>query len=224
MLNRVYLMDVILIDRRINNMKDIITKIQEIETLVYENSEDLEVEYLIDEGLYDDYLEIAGASEEEITAFENKLNITMPQDMKELYRYKNGSDLFYLFFPNDKLDREFKFRLMSLEDIIDAKESLQDRDMLISEYYAKDEDEYTNKLIERMHDDRVKPYLFNKKWIPFAQADGDINLMLDFDPGEDGESGQIICFIHDPDEITYVAKSLAEIIDDSILNITFEDE
>ena len=205
-------------------MKDIVTKIKEIETLVCENSEDLEVEYLIDESLYDDYLEIDGASEEAIAAFEKKLNITMPEDMKELYRYKNGSNLFYLLFPNDKLDREFKFRLMSLEDIIEAKESFQDRDMLISEYYDKDEDEYTNKLIERMQDSRVKPYLFNKRWIPFAEADGDINLMLDFDPGKDGISGQIICFIHDPDEITYVARSLTEIIDDSILNITFEDK
>lgn len=148
----------------------------------------------------------------------------MPEDMKELYRYKNGSELFCLLFPNDKLDREFKFRLMSLEEIINAKEFFQDKDILISEYYAKDEDEYTNKLIERMQDSRLKPYLFNKRWIPFAEADGDINLMLDFDPGEEGESGQIICFIHDPDEITYVAESLTQIINDSILNITFEVE
>lgn len=205
-------------------MKDVITKIKEIEILVCENSEDLEVEYLIDEGLYDDYLEIDGASEETITAFEKKLDISMPEDMKELYRYKNGSELFYILFPNDNLDREFKFRLLSLEDIINSKELFQDRDILISEYYDKDEDEYTNKLIERMQDSRIKPYLFNKRWIPFAEADGDISLMLDFDPGKDGVSGQIICFIHDPDEIAYVAKSLTEIIDDSILNITFEDE
>lgn len=205
-------------------MKDVITKIKEIEILVCENSEDLEVEYLIDEGLYDDYLEIDGASEETITAFEKKLDISMPEDMKELYRYKNGSELFYILFPNDKLDREFKFRLLSLEDIINSKELFQDRDILISEYYDKDEDEYTNKLIERMQDSRIKPYLFNKRWIPFAEADGDISLMLDFDPGKDGVSGQIICFIHDPDEIAYVAKSLTEIIDDSIRNITFEDE
>lgn len=205
-------------------MKDVITKIKEIETLVCENSEDLEVEHLIDEGLYDDYLGIDGASEEAITVFEKKLNITMPEDMKELYQYKNGSKLFYLLFPNDKLEREFKFTLMSLEDIIDAKKSFQDRDMLISEYYDKDEGEYTKKLIKRMQDSRVKPYMFNKRWIPFAEADGDINLMLDFDPGEDGVSGQIICFIHDPDEITYMAKSLTEIIDDSILNISFESE
>lgn len=205
-------------------MKDVITKIKEIEILVCENSEDPEVEYLIDEGVYDDYLEIDGASEETMTAFEKKLDISMPEDMKELYRYKNGSELFYILFPNDKLDREFKFRLLSLEDIINSKELFQDRDILISEYYDKDEDEYTNKLIERMQDSRIKPYLFNKRWIPFAEADGDISLMLDFDPGKDGVSGQIICFIHDPDEIAYVAKSLTEIIDDSIRNITFEDE
>ena len=143
-------MNVILTDRRTNDMKDIVIKIKEIEALVCENNEDLEVEYLIDEGLYDDYLKIDGASEEAITAFEKKLNITMPEDMKELYRYKNGSESFYLLFPNDKLEREFKFRLMSLEDIINDKKSFRDRDMLISEYYDEYEDEYTNKLIERM--------------------------------------------------------------------------
>jgi hypothetical protein len=28
--------------------------------------------------------------------------------------------------------------------------------------------------------------------------------MLDFDPDTEGKKGQVICYIHDPDEIVYV--------------------
>ena len=38
--------------------------------------------------------------------------------------------------------------------------------------------------------------------------------MLDFAPGEAGVDGQIICYIHDPDEVVYVASSLSNLIAD----------
>lgn len=148
--------------------------------------------------------------------FEDKFGIKMPEDMKELYRYKDGSEWFYLFFPDDKYDREFKYRLLSLAEIEKEKEYFQNEDALLEEFYSDDDD-----FIKRMEDSRVKPYLFNKSWIPFAKADGDISLMMDFAPDEDGAYGQIICYIHDPDEIAYVAKTITEIIDDTLLNITF---
>lgn len=37
--------------------------------------------------------------------------------------------------------------------------------------------------------------------------------MLDFDPDQEGQEGQIICYIHDPDEIIYVAESFTELIE-----------
>ena len=37
--------------------------------------------------------------------------------------------------------------------------------------------------------------------------------MLDFDPDKEGQEAQIICYIHDPDEIIYVSKSFAELIE-----------
>ena len=37
--------------------------------------------------------------------------------------------------------------------------------------------------------------------------------MLDFDPDQDGEEGQIICYIHDPDEIVYVAEGITNLVD-----------
>ena len=37
--------------------------------------------------------------------------------------------------------------------------------------------------------------------------------MLDFDPDQEGQEGQIICYIHDPDEIIYVVESLTKLIE-----------
>ena len=32
--------------------------------------------------------------------------------------------------------------------------------------------------------------------------------MLDFDPDQEGQEGQIICYIHDPDQVIYVQRAL----------------
>lgn len=206
-------------------MASILEKIKQIEKLVCENFEGLEIDDPVEEGTYEDYLLVNGATGEQIARLEEKLGFAMPEDMKELYRYKDGSDWFYLLFPNDKCDREFQYRLLSLAEIEKEKEYFQNKDALLSEFYGSDDaDAFTQKLLKRMKDSRVKPYLWNRRWIPFAEASGDINLMMDFDPDEDGTYGQIICYIHDPDEIVYVGKTITEIIDDTILNIDFEEE
>lgn len=205
-------------------MENIIEKIKQIEKLVCENYEDLEIEDPTEEGTYDEYLQINGATSEQIKLFEEKFGIKMPEDMKKLYRYKDGSEWFYLLFPNDKCDREFKYRLLSLTEIEKEKEYFQNKDALLTEFYSYNDDDFTKKLLKRMEDSRVKPYLFNKRWIPFAEASGDINLMMDFDPNVDSTYGQIICYIHDPDEIAYVAETITEIINDTLLNINFDEE
>ncbi len=153
--------------------------------------------------------------------FEEKFGIKMPEDMKELYHYKNGSQWFYLLFPNDKYNRDFNCRLLSLEEIEEQKEYFQNKDVLCTEVYSNKED---SSLLDEMEDSRVKPYLQNKKWFPFAEMSEGICLMMDFDPKDEGDYGQIICYIHDPDEIVYVAKTITEIVDDTILNITFDEE
>lgn len=159
-----------------------------------------------------------GATEKQIKVFEEKFDITIPEDMKELYHYKNGSQWFYLLFPNDNYGRDFNYRLLSLEEIEEQKKYFQNKDVLLAEFYSY-EDEEDSTLQEKMEDNRVKPYLQNKMWFPFAKTPAGINLMMDFDPNDNGDYGQIICYIHDPDEIVYVAKTITEIIDDTILNI-----
>ena len=183
-------------------------EIKKIEEYICENFEEWDLDDPVEEEYIDDYREIEGASEEEISAFEEKFGITLPEDVKELYRYKNGSK-YLSILPCVIDEREMAFNLMSLDAIEKAKKYFQNRDALLIEFPKH----FTSEDIEKMKDSRIKPYLFNKKWLPFAEYCDSCFLMLDFDPDKEGKVGQIICYIHDPDEVIYVAESLTKLIE-----------
>ena len=183
-------------------------KLKKIADYICENFEDLDMDDPVEEGYLDDYEELLGATEEEISAFEEKFGITLPEDVKELYRYKNGSK-FFSILPCVIDKRDMAFNLMSLKAMEKSKGYFQNKDALLTDF----PDYFTKEDIERMKDERIKPYLFNKKWIPFAEYCDSCFLMLDFDPGKVGKEGQIICYIHDPDEVIYAAESLTELVE-----------
>ena len=186
----------------------LVDNLKQIVEYVCENFEELDMDDPVEEGYLDDYEEILGATEEEIKNFEEKFGISLPEDVKELYRYKNGSKFFSLF-PCIIGERDMAFNLMSLEQVEKSKGYFQNKDALLTDY----PDYFTKEDIERMKDERIKPYLFNKKWFPFAEYCDSCFLMLDFDPGKEGKEGQIICYIHDPDEVVYVTGSLTELVE-----------
>lgn len=183
-------------------------KLKKIADYICENFEDLDMDDPVEEGYIDDYIEICGATDEEIKNFEEKFGISLPEDVKELYRYKNGSKFFALF-PCIIDERDMAFNLMSIQAMEKSKGYFQNKDALLTDF----PDYFTKEDIERMKDERIKPYLFNKKWFPFAEYCDSCYLMLDFDPGKEGKEGQIICYIHDPDEVIYAAESLTELVD-----------
>lgn len=182
-------------------------EIKKIEEYTCENFEEWDLDDPVEEEYLDDYQEISGASEEEIAALEEKFGITLPDDVKELYSYKNGSN--YLSILPCLIDeRDMAFCLLSLQAIEKTKHYFQNRDTLLTEF----PEYFTGEDIEKMKDSRIKPYLFNKRWIPFAEYCDSCFLMLDFDPDKEGKEGQILCYIHDPDEVVYVAESLKDLI------------
>ena len=183
-------------------------EIKKIEEYICENFEEWDLDDPVEEEYIDDYQEIEGASEEEISAFEEKFGISLPEDVKELYRYKNGSK-FLSILPCIIDEREMAFNLMSLDAIEKAKNYFQNRDALLTEF----PEHFTSEDIDKMKDSRIKPYLFNKKWLPFAEYCDSCFLMLDFDPDKEGKEGQIICYIHDPDEVIYATESLTKLIE-----------
>ena len=189
-------------------MMQLIDQVKKIETYICECFEDWDLDDPVEEEYLDDYKDISGASEEDLQAFEERLGIRLPSDFKALYSYKNGSKYFSIL-PCVIDQRELPFSLMSLQEMESCKKYFQNRDALLTEF----PDYFSNQALENMRDSRIKPYLFNKKWLPFAQYCDSCYLMLDFDPDREGQEGQIICYIHDPDEIIYVAESLTELIE-----------
>ena len=103
---------------------------------------------------------------------------------------------------------DMQFCLMSLQEMTEIKEYFQNRDALLTEF----SDYFAVQDIEKMRDGRIKPYLFHKRWFPFAQYCNSCYLMLDFDPDKEGKEAQIICYIHDPDKIVYVAPSIYDLL------------
>ena len=189
-------------------MMQLIDKVKKIETYICEYFEDWDLDDPVEEEYLDDYQNISGASEEELQVLEEIFGIRLPIDFKALYSYKNGSKYFSIL-PCVIDQRELPFSLMSLKEMESCKKYFQNRDALLTEF----PDYFSRQDLENMRDSRIKPYLFNKKWLPFAQYCDSCYLMLDFDPDREGQEGQIICYIHDPDEIIYVAESLTELIE-----------
>lgn len=182
-------------------------ELKKIEKYICENFEDWDLDDPVEEEYLDDYQEIAGASEEDMVSFEEKFGITLPDEVKELYRYKNGSK-YLSILPCVIDEREMAFCLMSLAEMENIKNYFQNRDALLTEFT----EHFTSEDLDKMRNSKIKPYLFNKKWIPFAQYCDSCYLMLDFDPDKEGKEGQIICYIHDPDEVIYVAEGITELI------------
>ena len=189
-------------------MMQLIDQVKKIETYICEYFEDWDLDDPVEEEYLDDYQNISGASEEELQALEEIFGIRLPIDFKALYSYKNGSKYFSIL-PCVIDQRELPFSLMSLQEMESCKKYFQNRETLLTDF----PDYFSSQDLENMRDSRIKPYLFNKKWLPFAQYCDSCYLMLDFDPDREGQEGQIICYIHDPDEIIYVAESLTELIE-----------
>ena len=165
---------------------------------------------------FEDYKKVSGATEEELQAFEREFNVLLPDDFKTLYRCKNGSAYpFCLLYTTYAKDCVSPFCLLSLDEIRREKTCFCNKNKLMTECDGFFSDEDIAKL-----DKRIKPFLFNERWLPFARlAFGSLYLMLDFDPTGEGELGQVIIYVHDPDFIYYVSKGIKELLQDTIDNL-----
>ncbi|WP_018605687.1 SMI1/KNR4 family protein [Uliginosibacterium gangwonense] len=78
---------------------------------------------------------------------------------------------------------------------------------------------------ETLRDRHIAPGWFHPQWIPFASFDGNtLVLMQDYAPAPEGRVGQIIAFVHDPDEVCYVAEDFASFLRGSLEAIRYDPE
>ncbi len=183
-------------------MDDIIELIKRNERLFLENAAELNDEEIEQEDI-DEYFAIQGVTEDELKAFENRFQMKLPEDFKTVYRYKNGSGYMDLIWPQEGFYRGY--RLLSLQEMNKIKSYFQNENHKMTEFPEVIDEKQLQQL-----DERIKPYLFCERWFPFAQYAGSLYLMLDYNPSEKGKTGQIICYVHDPDFIYYIAPDITE--------------
>ena len=156
------------------------------------------------------YKNLFGATDNQIASLENLFELELPADFKEYYKLKDGSlntDILHLIIHNVSYS---SFVLMPLKEIKKTKVYLFDHDKKVDMDYDKYE----------KFDIRIKPYLSNKKWLPFAHTkSGSLYLMLDYDPSEEGKAGQILCYVCEPRFVYYVGETFSELLEKTISNL-----
>lgn len=137
-----------------------------------------------------------GASEEMISAAEEKMQITFPDDFRESLKIHNGQ----------KGNFEYPgliggYQLLSLDNIIDE---WQVWTQLLDEGAFADFDELdANEMVKT-------DQWWRSKWVPITANGGGDHHCLDLDPSTEGISGQVIEMWHDDEIRTVVGDSFKE--------------
>lgn len=127
------------------------------------------------------------------------------------YRKYGDEKICFYFFGSDVEEGKYPYYLFSAEDILKNRNSRSDLD----DYFDCDDDEYAEEFGPYV-DERLRKNGENIKWLRFSDCmnnGGSSALFIDFTPSEKGVKGQVVRFLHDPDEIWVIADSFDEFLD-----------
>lgn len=130
------------------------------------------------------------ATTDEIAMLEDSLDLSLPKEIEDSLRKHNGE-------TEDEVWIFVDWSLLSTSNIA----------VLWKRELKKPK---TSK--GRSNDRRIKSNTWSKKWIPFAYDGSGGFLIVDMDPGDEGNAGQIIRTSHD-DENSFVATSFGEFLE-----------
>ncbi|RLZ06357.1 SMI1/KNR4 family protein [Faecalibacter macacae] len=141
----------------------------------------------------------------------------IPQTLIDLLKYVDGTywrkfkeeEIIFYFLGSDVV--EYPYYLLSAEQIIENQNKAV-------EYYS---DYIERKYKEVDIDEKIINKVNNLKWLHFSDCmnnGGTSQLFIDFTPSEQGKKGQIIRFLHDPDEFRVIAENFEEYLQKLIDN------
>nr|WP_240492508.1 SMI1/KNR4 family protein [Bacillus badius] len=136
-----------------------------------------------------------GASDEDFQLIEKTLGMTLPEEVKSLYRVYNGQVWELGTNPFVR-----NLTLSPTSEVIDNWCFLQEE---------FDPDDGLELEIEK----ELKPFLWNSKWIPIAANGGGDYLCIDTDPSDAGTAGQVLYFWHDWGNRSVEARNIFEFIE-----------
>ncbi|MBR2810907.1 MAG: SMI1/KNR4 family protein [Solobacterium sp.] len=127
------------------------------------------------------------------------------------FRQYGDEEVTYFFFGSDVDDGEYPYYLFSTQDILENRDSAQNFGDLI--YHAVNEPDEN---FGPFFDQRISAQAEQNRWLNFADCmnnGGTSTLYIDFTPSESGRKGQVIRFLHDPDELKVIADSFDDYLD-----------
>jgi cell wall assembly regulator SMI1 len=131
------------------------------------------------------------ASPNKIDAVERHLGVTLPAAVKNFYLCHDGQ-------TEDSPELFDGFRFLTLDEMVSAWSTWQS------------DEEPESCEWESAPDNKVKPVVWNRRWIPFASNGcGDYHC-IDLDPDPDGNHGQIIGVWLNPPDRNLLSPSLGE--------------
>lgn len=130
----------------------------------------------------------------------------VPEALLQLLKFVDGTywrtygdDDITLFFLGSDM-AEYPYYLLSSEQIIENEN-------VATSYYS----DYIERAYEGVDiDEKITNKSENLKWLHFSDCmnnGGTSQLYIDFSPSEKGTKGQIVRFLHDPDEFKVIADS-----------------
>lgn len=130
-----------------------------------------------------------------VDRLEKKYGFELPAELRNAFLTTNGIPGEQAFFARPGFLTSYGFS--------SATSALAQRAVM-----AKRAPQYRDYTEPEPRDPRIAPGWYSDGWLPFADfGGGSLLLILDSSPGPRGVPGQVIAFTHDPDEISYVARS-----------------
>ncbi|OXA94119.1 SMI1/KNR4 family protein [Flavobacterium hercynium] len=125
------------------------------------------------------------------------------------WREYAGEEITFFFLGSDM--HEYPYYLLSSQEIIDNEHQA-------STYYS----DYIQRQYEDVEvDDKITNTIENLKWLHFSDCmnnGGTSQLYIDFSPSPTGKVGQVVRYLHDPDELKVIADSFEEYLKQLIFN------
>lgn len=149
-----------------------------------------------------------GATKENIIELQ-RLFPDIPDALITLLEYVDGTywreyagEKIGLYFIGSDIE-EYPYYLLSAKEMIDNQNQAV-------EYYS----DYITRAYEEVKvDERITDQISHLKWLHFSDCmnnGGTSQLFIDFTPSAKGKKGQVVRFLHDPDEFKVIADSFAE--------------
>ncbi|MEW4369571.1 SMI1/KNR4 family protein [Paenibacillus kandeliae] len=135
------------------------------------------------------------AGDVEIAQVEQAMNLSFPEELKQLYHTHNGES-------RNGPGLFFGLQFLSLDEMLSEWKIWSD----LQEEYADLGDHYS------IPSGWVKEQYINRNWIPFCHDGGGNHLGIDLDPDENGVIGQVINFGRDEETKFVIARHLGEFI------------